>query len=86
MTKQNDFDTVPQLNLKGKDFSHIVPEDIDIDLFIEWRDGNLDREWLSKVLGFQKKDGQFMVISKNNRNYRYIYNLKEIRRVFVVLN
>ena len=84
--KKKVYDTIPQLKLKGEDYSHSVPDDFSLSLFIEWRKPTLDRDEISNVKSFEKKDGELLVINRANDTIRYRYLLKEIKRVFVVLD
>ena len=83
--KKKAYDTIPQLKLKGEDYSHNVPEQYSLSLFVEWRNKNLDRDEISNVKFFEKKDGELLVVNRANDTIRYRYLLKEIKRVFVVL-
>ncbi len=83
--KKKAYDTIPQLKLKGEDYSHSVPNDFSLSLFVEWKNKELDRDEISNVKSFEKKDGELIVINRANENIRYRYLLKEIKRVFVVL-
>ena len=84
--KKDDLSTIPQLNLKGEDYGHIVPEHITITLFIEFKKGGLVRDEVSNVAYFEKRGDNFTVINSHNKNYRYIYSLKELKKVFVILD
>lgn len=86
MTKKKIKDAVPQLDLKGEDFKHEVPEKYSLTLFIQWRDSKLEREELSRVCFFEKEGKEFRVVNKNNPTLRYCYNLDEVRKVFILFD
>lgn len=83
LKKNNSLDTIPQLALTGEDYSHIVPDHTKLSLFVQWKKGGLPREELDNVLGFEKKGKELFVYSKSS-NSRYIYQLKEVKKVYVV--
>lgn len=85
MTKPSNFDTIPQLNIKGQDFSHIVPEDYSLTLFIEFKKGGVPRDEIQGVRAFEKEGKEFRVVNKHT-NYKYIYNLKEVKKVYVLFD
>lgn len=85
MTKQNSFDSVPQLKLKGEDFSHIVPEEHSLTLFIEFKKGGTPRDEIANVRAFQKEGKELRVVNRHT-NYKYIYNLKEVKKVYVLFD
>lgn len=85
MTKQNDFDTIPQLRIKGQDFSHIVPEDYSLTLFIEFKKKGTMRDEISQVRAFQKEGKEFRVVNRH-ANYKYIYDLGEVKKVYVLFD
>ena len=85
MTKQNDFDTIPQLQIKGQDFSHIVPEDYSLTLFIEFKKKGTMRDEISQVRAFQKEGKEFRVVNRHT-NYKYIYDLGEVKKVYVLFD
>ena len=83
--KKDSLESIPQLNLKGEDYGHIVPEHINIDMFLEFKDRSKARDEISNVKAFEKKDGELLIVNRINDKIRYRYNLKELKKVFLVL-
>lgn len=81
--KKSPLDSIGQLTLTGQDYSHLVPNHTDLTLFIEFKKKGLEREEISKVKAFEKKEGKLYVVNKYS-DYRYIYEIKEVKKVFVV--
>ena len=83
--KKDSLESIPQLSLKGEDYGHIVPEHINIDMFLEFKDRSKARDEISNVKAFEKKDGELLIVNRMNDTIRYRYNLKELKKVFLVL-
>ena len=83
--KKDSLESIPQLNLKGEGYGHIVPEHINIDMFLEFKDRSKARDEISNVKAFEKKDGELLIVNRMNDKIRYRYNLKEMKYVFLVL-
>jgi len=79
--------TTPQLDLKQDDFMHSVNEDQDLEIIIHWRrEGGkvFEPEIINPVKAFAKQDGQFKVINRNLPDYCYVYDLKQIKAVYIM--
>lgn len=83
MSKNKPLSAVPQLNLKGDDFIHEIPDHIDMEAFIEWRDKNANRDSITDVRLIQKEGKELRIVNRNS-NSRYIYNLKDVRKVYII--
>lgn len=79
--------SAPQLDLKGDDFIHAIPEDLKIELIIHWRNKSgmqFEPEVISPVHAFAKQDGKLKVINRNLPDVSYTFDLKEVRRVYIM--
>lgn len=83
MSKNKPLNAVPQLDLKGDDFIHEIPDHIDMELYVEWRDKNAVRDSITNVRLIQKEGKELRIVNRNS-NSRYIYNLKEVRKVYII--
>lgn len=83
--KKDSLDSIPQLDIKGKDFSHSVPDQYSLHLFIEWKNVNLKRDEVSNVCFFEKEGKELRIVNRNS-NSCYIYDLKEVKRVHVLFD
>ena len=51
----------------------------------EWKDRSKARDEISNVKAFEKKDGELLIVNRMNDKIRYRYDLKELKKVFLVL-
>lgn len=87
MAKSKKQFITPQLDLKQDDFMHAVNEDQHLEIIIHWhrKDGKVfEPEIINPVKAFAKQDGQFKVINRNLPDYCYVYDLKQIKSVFIM--
>lgn len=87
MSKAKKQFTTPQLDLKQDDFMHAVNEDQELEIIIHWRrEGGkvFEPEIINPVKAFAKQDGQFKVINRNLPDYCYVYDLKQIKSVYIM--
>lgn len=75
---------VPQLDLKRADFIHAVPENENIEIIVHWKLKNCQPEFINPVKAFSKQDGQLKVINRNLPDTCYTFDLKQVRRVFII--
>lgn len=75
---------IPTLNLKGDDFIHAVPEDMNMELIIHWKGQGFQPEHINPVKAFSKQDGKLKIINRNLPDTCYTFNLKEIKRVYLL--
>lgn len=75
---------LPTLNLKGDDFIHEVPAEMKMEVIIHWKGQNFQPEHINPVKAFAKQDGKFKVINRNLPDTCYTFDLKEIKRVFLM--
>lgn len=83
--KKDSLDSIPQLDIKGEDFSHSVPDQYSLELTIEWKNVNLPRDFVSNVCFFEKEGKELRIVNRNS-NSRYIYDLREVKRVYVLFD
>jgi hypothetical protein len=79
--------SIPQLDLKREDFIHTVAEDSKIELIIHWRNTKgqqFEPETLGPVHAFAIQEGKLKVINRALMDTAYTFNLKEIKRVFIM--
>lgn len=74
----------PTLKLTGDDYIHHVPEDQNLELIIHWKGNGYQPEFINPILAFAKQDGKLKVINRNLPDTSYVFNLKEIKRVFIM--
>lgn len=80
---KNKYTNVPQINLKQKDFTHIVPEDHSFVLFLEYKKGGVAKEEISDVSSFAI-EGEYFRVTNRLSSYRYSYKIKELKHVFIL--
>lgn len=83
MSKKNKS-ALPTVNLKGDDFIHQFPEEMKMEVIIHWKGNGYQPEHINPVHAFAKQDGKFKVINRNLLDTAYVYNLKEIKNVFLL--
>lgn len=76
--------SAPKVNLKGEDFIHKVPEEINLELIIHWKGKGFEPEVISPVYAFAKQDGKFKVINRNLLDTSYVFDLKEVLKVYIM--
>lgn len=87
MSKKNKS-PVPTINLKGDDFIHAVPEDQNLEVIIHWKGQHKGQsyqpEYINPVHAFAVQDGKFKVINRNLLDTSYVFNIKEIKCVYLL--
>lgn len=87
MSKKN-ASPLPTINLKGDDFIHEVPTDMKMEIIVHFKGQvkgqGFEPEVINPVKAFAKQGGQFKVINRNLPDTCYTFNLKEIKRVFLL--
>lgn len=79
--------SAPQLDLKGDDFMHVIPDDLNIELIIHWRNKSgmqFQPETINPVHAFAKQDGKLKIINRNMMDTSYVFDLKEVMRVYIM--
>lgn len=74
----------PQLDLKGDDFLHMVPEDKKIEIIVHFKGKNTEPEVLNPVHAFAKVGDKFKVINRTYQEVAYTFLIKEVKRVFII--
>lgn len=87
MSKKN-ASPLPTINLKGDDFIHEVPADMKMEIIVHFKGQvkgqGFEPEVINPVKAFAKQGGKFKVINRNLPDTCYTFNLKEIKRVFLI--
>lgn len=83
MSKKNQS-ALPTINLKGDDFIHTVPEHLKLEVIIHWKGQGYDPEHINPVHAFAVQDGKFKVINRNLLDTCYTFEIKEIKRVYLL--
>lgn len=87
MSKKNPTGA-PTIRLHGEDFIHTVPEHMKLEVIIHWkgqRKGqSFQPEYINPVHAFAVQDGKFKVINRNLMDTSYVFNIKEIKCVYLM--
>jgi hypothetical protein len=87
MSKKNKS-FIPTINLKGDDFIHAVPEEMDMEVIIHWKGQvkgqSYQPEHINPVKAFSKQDGKFKVINRNLPDTCYTFDIKEVKCVYLL--
>lgn len=75
---------VPTLKLTGDDYIHAVPDEHNIELIIHWKGQAFQPEHINPVKAFAKQDGKIKIINRNLPDTCYTFDIKEIKRVYVI--
>lgn len=76
-------DLIPQLDLKKKNYMHEVPEGIHLEMHIEWKIKDAERDVVGPLRAFAIEDGMLKVLNRSI-DLIYKYPVKELRRVHLV--
>lgn len=79
--------SAPQLDIKGDDFMHVIPDDLNIELIIHWKASKgqqFQPESINPVHAFAKQDGKLKVINRHLMDTSYTFDLKEVSKVFIM--
>lgn len=77
--------SVPQIDLKGDDFIHAVPEDQNIEIIIHWKGQGYQPEFINPVKAFSKQDGKLKIINRNLPDTCYTFDIKEVKNAYLML-
>jgi hypothetical protein len=75
---------VPSINLKGEDFIHTVPADMNLEVIIHWKGQGYQPEYINPVHAFCVQQGEFKVINRNLMDTAYVFDIKEIKAVYLL--
>ena len=76
--------SVPQIDLKGDDFIHAVPEEHNMEIIIHWKGQGYKPEFINPVKAFSKQGGKLKIINRNLPDTCYTFDVKEVQRAFIV--
>lgn len=83
MSKKNQS-AIPSINLKGDDFIHTVPDHLNLEVIIHWKGQGYQPESINPVHAFAVQGGKFKVINRNLKDTCYTFDIKEVKRVFLL--
>lgn len=75
---------VPTINLKGGDFIHEVPTDLNMEIIIHWKGQGFQPEFINPVKAFSKQDGKLKIINRNLPDTCYTFDIKEVSKVYLM--
>lgn len=75
---------IPTLNLKGDDFIHAVPDDMNMELIIHWKGQGYQPEYINPIKAFGKQDGKMKIINRNLPDVCYTFDIKEVHKVYLI--
>lgn len=76
-------DTLTRIDLKAGDFNHVFPEDINFELCVQYKRGNIPNDFVSPLESVERIGD---IIKVNNRvsEYCYNYSVKGIKNLFLI--
>lgn len=74
---------IPELNLRVPDYVRVLPEEMVLEMFIEWKLKNSDKEIIGPLRAFSIEKGFLKVV---NRNIDYIWSfpIEQIKRAYML--
>lgn len=73
----------PQINLKGGDVFQEFDGDVKFELYIEYKRGNIPRDFISPVQSIEII-GKMLAVTNTISDYRYKYAISNIKRAFLI--
>lgn len=74
---------IPQLDLRVSDYLHEVPENLKLEMVVEWKQRDTEIETIGPLKAFAIEDGELKVV---NRLVDIVYRfpIKQIKRAYML--